>query len=119
MPMIIQKAPLVITLWDDNHYFLHAMRIILTRYFYTKEMSVLFMSPQAAPCADLIVTTVIPTRGRRSEQHRVILLRKQVENGICHQVEVGLQEMPAALEQALDRLVAHTEDTRLPLSGHP
>lgn len=106
------KPPIVIALWDTDHFFLQGMQHILKDYFYKKEISVVFTPTIRvhlidSNMADLIIKREIAWGLQGHERHKIVIIRNYTLNGnktFGLQGEVNRSEKPEAIVRLLDGL---------------
>lgn len=98
------KPPIFIVIKDNNQFFIYAMQIILSQYFYSKNVPVIFMLSEHTRSADLVVTTEYASKRCGLEWQRNMILRQKISGMVCQQEELSLKEKPEAVNYLLDTL---------------
>lgn len=117
------KPPIIIALWDNDHFFLHGMQHILKDYFNEKGVSVVFIPTAGVHLTDLSMADLIVKReiawGRCGyDRHKIVIARSNVLNErktFCLRGEVNRSEKPEAVVRLLDDLF---EPSSRPLPGN-
>lgn len=106
------KSSIVISLCDNNFFFLQGLQHILKAYFYKKGISVVFIPTleghlMKVSMADLIVKRAIAWKKHGHEQHKIVIARSYAPDGgeiFCLKGEVNRSEKPEAVVRLLDEL---------------
>lgn len=104
------NTPVIIFLRDNDRFFLHAMRIILTQYFNAKDIPAIFITGENNGLADLSVTTVRTSTQRGPKQYRNIILQKNSQGMVWQQEECCLNDTPDTVVHLLGKLFTSSSE---------
>ncbi|MFC0227466.1 response regulator transcription factor [Serratia aquatilis] len=115
------KSPIIIGMWDNDHFFIQGMQHILNSYFHAKGNSVVFMTFNKANIVDLmmvdlIIKSTMSWENVGCERHKIVIARKNEsgEEGLFRRLgEINRREKPEAMFRLLDKLFTSSSSNQV------